>query len=200
MSNAKQKFKENGKNMEAYEGYLNDAEPTSKPRNQQRKFNNNKRPAKMKPVTYALTYMQEPEDSEIKVAESPLSRMIDTLCDVSGDIKQFIDNTTENYENIDITNFDDMVFGFLCQFTDHHAPQLEKKINIHSSISVTSNKVHVRIEGGIGFGIEARYTIVNRKATITSIIGSVTLYEPNDAIVESLEERGFEQVIRQSRR
>lgn len=195
MSNAKQKFKENGKNMEAYEGYLNDAEPASKPRNQQRKFNNNKRPAKMKPVTYTLVA----EDSE-EIAESPLSRTISTLCDVSGDIKQFIDNTTENYENIDITNFDDMVFGFLCQFTDHHAPQLEKKINIHSSISVTSNKVHVRIEGGIGFGIEARYTIVNRKATITSIIGSVTLYEPNDAIVESLEERGFEQVIRQSRR
>ena len=195
MSNAKQKFKENGKNMEAYEGYLNDAEPASKPRNQQRKFNNNKRPAKMKPVTYTLVA----EDSE-EIAESPLSRTISTLCDVSGDIKQFIDNTTENYENIDITNFDDMVFGFLCQFTDHHAPQLEKKINIHSSISVTSNKVHIRIEGGIGFGIEARYTIVNRKATITSIIGSVTLYEPNDAIVESLEERGFEQVIRQSRR
>lgn len=195
MSNAKQKFKENGKNMEAYEGYLNDAEPASKPRNQQRKFNNNKRPAKMKPATYTLVA----EDSE-EIAESPLSRMINTLCDVSGDIKQFIDNTTANYENIDITNFDDMVFGFLCQFTDHHAPQLEKKINIHSSINVTSNKVHVRIEGGIGFGIEARYTIVNRKATITSIIGSVTLYEPNDAIVESLEERGFEQVIRQSRR
>lgn len=195
MSNAKQKFKENGKNMEAYEGYLNDAEPASKPRNQQRKFNNNKRPAKMKPVTYTLV----DEDSE-EIAESPLSRMINTLCDVSGDIKQFIDNTTANYENIDITIFDDMVFGFLCQFTDHHAPQLEKKINIHSSINVTSNKVHVRIEGGIGFGIEARYTIVNRKATITSIIGSVTLYEPNDAIVESLEERGFEQVIRQSRR
>lgn len=195
MSNAKQKFKENGKNMEAYEGYLNDTEAASKPRNQQRKFNNNKRPAKMKPVTYTLVA----EDSE-EIAESPLSRMINTLCDVSGDIKQFIDNTTENYENVDITNFDDMVFGFLCQFTDHHAPQLEKKINIHSSINVTSNKVHVRIEGGIGFGIEARYTIVNRKATITSIIGSVTLYEPNDAIVESLEERGFEQVIRQSRR
>ena len=195
MSNAKQKFKENGKNMEAYEGYLNDAEPASKPRNQQRKFNNNKRPAKMKPVTYTLVV----EDSE-EIAESPLSRMISTLCDVSGDIKQFIDNTTENYENIDITNFDVMVFGFLCQFTDHHAPQLEKKINIHSSINVTSNKVHVRIEGGIGFGIEARYTIINRKATITSIIGSVTLYEPNDVIVESLEERGFEQVIRQSRR
>lgn len=195
MSNAKQKFKENGKNMEAYEGYLNDAEPASKPRNQQRKFNNNKRPAKMKPVTYTLVA----EDSE-EIAESPLSRMINTLCDVSGDIKQFIDNTTANYKNVYITNFDDMVFGFLCQFTDHHAPQLEKKINIHSSINVTSNKVHVRIEGGIGFGIEARYTIVNRKATITSIIGSVTLYEPNDAIVESLEERGFEQVIRQSRR
>jgi hypothetical protein len=195
MSNAKQKFKENGKNMEAYEGYLNDTEAASKPRNQQRKFNNNKRPTKMKPVTYTLVA----EDSE-EIAESPLSRMINTLCDVSGDIKQFIDNTTENYENLDITNFDDMVFGFLCQFTDHHAPQLEKKINIHSSINVTSNKVHIRIEGGIGFGIEARYTIVNRKATITSIIGSVTLYEPNDAIVESLEERGFEQVIRQSRR
>ena len=195
MSNAKQKFKENGKNMEAYEGYLNDTEAASKPRNQQRKFNNNKRPSKMKPVTYTLVA----EDSE-EIAESPLSRMINTLCDVSGDIKQFIDNTTENYENVDITNFDDMVFGFLCQFTDHHAPQLEKKINIHSSINVTSNKVHVRIEGGIGFGIEARYTIVNRKATITSIIGSVTLYEPNDAIVESLEEHGFEQVIRQSRR
>lgn len=195
MSNAKQKFKENGKNMEAYEGYLNDTEAASKPRNQQRKFNNNKRPTKMKPVTYTLVT----EDSE-EIAESPLSRMINTLCDVSGDIKQFIDNTTENYENLDITNFDDMVFGFLCQFTDHHAPQLEKKINIHSSIDVTSNKVHIRIEGGIGFGIEARYTIVNRKATITSIIGSVTLYEPNDAIVESLEERGFEQVIRQSRR
>lgn len=195
MSNAKQKFKENGKNMEAYEGYLNDTEPASKPRNQQRRSNNNKRPAKMKPVTYTLAV----EDSE-EIVESLLSRTLNTLRSVSDNIKQFIDDTTENYENIDITNFDDMVFGFLCQFTDHHAPQLEKKINIHSSISVTSNKVHVRIEGGIGFGIEARYTIVNRKATITSIIGSVTLYEPNDAIVESLEERGFEQVIRQSRR
>lgn len=195
MSNAKQKFKENGKNMEAYEGYLNDTEAASKPRNQQRRSNNNKRPAKMKPVTYTLAV----EDSE-EIVESLLSRTLNTLRSVSDNIKQFIDDTTENYENIDITNFDDMVFGFLCQFTDHHAPQLEKKINIHSSISVTSNKVHVRIEGGIGFGIEARYTIVNRKATITSIIGSVTLYEPNDAIVESLEERGFEQVISQSRR
>lgn len=195
MSNAKQKFKENGKNMEAYEGYLNEEGSNSKPRNQQKRFNNNKRPAKMKPVTYTLVA----EDSE-EIVESPLSRMLNTLSDVSDNIKQFIDNTTENYEGVDITDFDDMVFGFLCQFTDHHVPQLEKKVNIHSSINVTSNKVNIRIEGGIGFGIEARYAIVNRRATITSIIGSVTLYEPNDVIVESLEERGFEQVIRQSRR
>lgn len=195
MSNAKQKFKENGKNMEAYEGFLPGDDKASRPRNNQRKFNNNNRKSnKMKPVTYAATI----EDSE-EATEAPLVRMLDLLTDVSVNIAQFIEDTKTHYE-INTDSFDSVVFGFLCQFTDHHAPQLEEKINIHSSINVTSNKVIIRIEGGVGFGVEARYTIVNRKATITSIIGSVTLYEPNDDLVAALEANGFEQVVRQPRR
>lgn len=189
MSNAKQRFRENGKNMDAYEGYIPE-EKSQKKKAPRQNNNGGKKPAKMKPITYVFT-------SE---AEDAFTDLIDTLCGACPAVQSFFKNAAEHHPDFELNTFDDYVVAAMCEFTEYHTPQLLNKVNIHSSINVSSNKVSIRLEGGVGFGIEVRYEIENRAAKIVAATGSVTLYAPNDKLVASLEEAGFTVLVKQNRR
>lgn len=189
MSNAKQKFKENGKNMDAYAGYIPE-EKEHKKRAQRQNNNGGKRPAKMKPITYTFSAESEYAFSIVK----------DTMCGACQAVNTFFTNAAEHHPDFELNTFDDYVVAAMCEFTEYHTPQLLEKINIHSSINVTANKLNIRLEGGVGFSIEVRYEIVNKAAKIIAATGSVTLYAPNDKLVASLEEAGFTVFVKQNRR
>lgn len=71
-------------------------------------------------------------------------------------------------------------------------PQLIAKHNIHSTFTITPNRVLVRTEDNISFSWDVVYTVENRVATITEVKVSVVLYDTFESIKTLLSDNGFE--------
>lgn len=67
--------------------------------------------------------------------------------------------------------------------------QMGKNIFVNSTISINSLKVRLGIN--LGFEINIRYEVQDRKAEITKCTGLVHIYGRNVALTSSLEENGF---------
>ena len=89
-----------------------------------------------------------------------------------------------------IEKFDDLVRICATNMMDS-IPQLCDKKNIHSSFSMSSNRVYVRREDNVSFSVEVKYIIVEGKAKIVSCTGTVTLFEKKDDLMNALVEDGW---------
>lgn len=79
-------------------------------------------------------------------------------------------------------------------------PRLIGKRNIHTSLSVSSNKCFIRTEEGIGFGWNCSYKVEDGQAVIECVDLIVTLYKPDNELVDDLLSHGWEKQERRSRR
>lgn len=182
----KKRFEENKKKMDFYN------QDGTKP--QQHKRNNNgkgKRPfvkkEKIKPVSYMIT-SDVPDTAFFDV----LTIMTDSCKILDG----FITEHTYPEEKERMFNDYDFAMLALSNAAIETFPQLIAKKNIHSVLSVSANKIHVRLEAGIAFTIETKYQIVDKTAQIVSCTGTITLYDKNDDLINDLLDNGFTLVER----
>lgn len=181
----KKRFEENKKKMDFYN------QDGTKP--QQFKRNNNKgkksfvKREKIKPVSY--TYE----------SDMPDTAFFDVLAAITDNCKiidAFITEHTSTEEKERMFNEYDFAMLTLANAAMKSFPQLVAKKNIHSVLNVSANRIHVRLEAGIAFTIETKYQIVDKVAQIVSCIGTITLYDKNDGLVNDLLNNGFTLVER----
>ena len=172
----KKRFEENKKKMDFYN------QDGTKP--QQYKRNNNgkgKRPfvkrEKIKPVSYMIT------------SDIPDTAFFDVLQVMTEDceiVNNFITENTSSEEKERMFNDYDFAMLAIANAAIKTFPQLIAKKNIHSVLSVSANRIHVRLEAGIAFTIETKYQIVDKTAQIVSCTGTITLYDKNEELSNSL--------------
>ena len=148
-------------------------ERTYKQRNFKR---NNKKREKIKPIRLVL----------INSDEDPFFYIIDKMYEKVPQFNQFVGYN--DFESIE--KFDDLVRICATNMMDS-IPQLCDKKNIHSSFSMSSNRVYVRREDNVSFSVEVKYIIVEGKAKIVSCTGTVTLFEKKDDLMNALVEDGW---------
>lgn len=180
----KEKFAKNKENMDFYnqDGTQTESRPKRK------HFTKKKRPQKIKPISYVYT---SNEDAFFDV--------LNAMCESCHIVNTFIDNARTVYmneNNIDISALvyltsDDYFEAIARYAVDTSMPRLLDKKFIHSMVNVSANKIYVRTEGNVAFCIELTYEIVDKKASVTSCKGTITLFAKNDPLVKDLEEHGF---------
>lgn len=148
-------------------------ERTSKQKNFKR---NDKKREKIKPIRLVL----------INSDEDPFFYIIDKMYQYVPQFSNFIGYN--NFESIE--KFDDLV-RICAEGMMDNIPQLCDKKNIHSSFSMSSNRVYVRREDNVSFSIEVKYTIKEGKAKIVSCTGTITLFEKKDDLMNALVEDGW---------
>ena len=168
----KERFKENAQKMDDYEGYLpkqQDKQPKTR---------------KMKPITYGIRL--ETEDA--------LQQVIDEMRKASHTIDSFFDEVESHPEfKTEGYMFENYVHAIAACILNR-TPKLQSKENIQTQFTMTSNRVSVRLEGGIKFEIIAPYEIKSNTAEITAIIGEITLYSPNNDLKIYLKNSNWNQV------
>lgn len=177
----KKRFEENKKNMSFY-----DQDGTKRPKFQ----NHEKRPQfkrreKIRPVSYTYT------------SEMPDVAFFDVLTIMADNCKMistFIETCAADKERM--FNDYDYTMKTLAQAAIESCPQLIAKKNIHSMLSISANKIHIRLESGIAFALETKYEIIEKVAHIVSCTGTITLYNKNDNLVNDLLNNGFKLVER----
>ena len=171
----KERFNKNKENMEFYD---QDGTVTKK-----KKFVKKPRAQKIKPITYTYT------------SESVFD-VLDNMCCSCNIVRTFMDNAFSDYtqEEIDALTSDDIFRAIAAHVINSSMPRLIDKKFIHSSLSVSANKVYVRTEGNVAFTIELKYQIVEKHAEITSCTGNITLFAKNDKLVDDLVNSGFTKV------
>lgn len=170
----KERFKENAQNMSDYEGYLPKQEKRPKTK-------------KMKPITYQLQLKDE----------NALKSIIEKMRKASHTIDAFF-NEVENHPEFKTDGY--MFENYIHAITAcilSRTPKLQSKENIQTQFIISSNRVAVRLEGGIKFEIIASYEIVQGAAQIISIIGEITLYSPNNDLKNYLKNSDWELIHRQ---
>ena len=144
-----------------------------------RKNNKNYRKNKMKPIYF--TNRSDRPDNDC------FFDMVDSMIECCPEIEDFMNDI-----GIDsIQCFDDYVAS-VADYMASRVPQLEAKKNIHNCLSISANRVHVRVGKGVAFTFELKYQIVDKVAQIISCVGTVILYEKNDDLVNTLTEAGWE--------
>lgn len=180
----KKRFEENKKKMDFY-----NQDGTEQPRT--KRNNKGKKPyvkrEKIKPVSY--TYTSDMPDT----AFFDVLTIMAESCKIIG---TFIKEHIAPEEEERLFNDYDYAMSTLASVAMENCPQLIAKKNIHTSISVSANKIHVRLEGGIAFTLETKYQIVDKVAQIVSCTGTITLYDKNDSLINDLLDNGFELVER----
>lgn len=184
----KEKFEENKKNMDFY-----NQDGTQTEQKPKRRFTKKKRPQKIKPISYAFT-----SSALSDTGDDAFYHVIDTMCESCHIVKTFVDNALSTYtekNNIDMQEYvltPDDYFEAIANYAVSSAmPRLLDKKFIHSSLSVSANKIYVRTEGNVAFCFELTYKIEDKKAQITECTGTVTLFAKNDLLVNDLTEHGF---------
>ena len=137
---------------------------------------NNKRKEKIKPIRLIITNSDE----------NPFFHVIDKMYSKVPQFNQFIGYN--DFEKIE--KFDDLVTICANNMMDS-IPQLCNKKNIHSSFSMSSNRVYVRREDNVSFSVEVKYIITEGKAEVISCTGTVTLFEKKDDLMNALVEDGW---------
>lgn len=137
---------------------------------------NTKKREKIKPIKITLT----------KTSDDSFFYVLDQTYQHVPQFQEFIGY--DDYENIE--KFDDLVKLCAEKMMDN-IPCLHEKKNIHSSFSMSSNRVYVRREDNISFSVEVKYTIVEGKAQIVSCTGTITLFEKKDDIMNTLSDNGW---------
>lgn len=186
----KEKFKQNAENMEFYD--QDGTKDSKKPTFTSKRFankNHKPRAPKIKPITYTYT-SENPEDCFFDV--------LDKLCDSCHIVETFVGDSLSAYTDEQIGTFtvDDYVEAIVKHAVLDCMPRLLEGKFIHSMISVSTNRLHIKTEGNIAFAIDFKYTVEDRKAVLNSCTGSITLYTKNDTLVNDLIDNGFEELQR----
>lgn len=158
----KEKFEKNKKNMGIYGEGVDTAKPPV------RKFK------KPQPITFSTR-----SDNESVAFFDVLDHMRciskavdDFFIDIDGGVEL---ESTDSY-------FEAVMFKMA-----NMCPMLLSKRNIHTTMSISSNKLNVRLENNIGFGFDITYKIVDGVANIVGCTGTITLYSNNRTLKEALE-------------
>jgi hypothetical protein len=151
----------------------------------------NKYNRKMKPITY------EYADN----SGSSFFVIIDKLTLVSNEVSNFFIRIDNAHPDLGSNGTpDDYFYCIFEEALKSACPQLQAKENIHSAFSISVNKVTVRLEPGVAFEIENAYEIIDGFACITKTIGRITMYVYNGDLVQNLENEGFTEVKRPTKR
>lgn len=181
----KEKFSKNKDNMEFYDQDVNASDEDQQNQQQdkpvRRRYNNRRyQKTKIKPIHFV--YECEGENSFFDI----LDIMIND-CPLINNFLSQIDS--------EIESFDDYV-AKVSNLIVMTPPQLLAKKNIHTCYSVSANRVHIRLEGGVAFTIEVRYVIREGKAIIESCTGTIIMYSNNDTLYNTLIEDDWHLVER----
>lgn len=184
----KEKFRQNAENMEFYD--QDGTQDTTRPTFTSKRFankNHKPRAPKIKPTTYSYT-SDNPEDCFFDV--------LDKLCDSCHIVETFVGDSLSTYTDEEIGDFtsDDYVTAITKHAVNDCMPRLLEGKYIHSMVSVSTSRLYIKTEGNIAFAIDFKYAVENKKATLTSCTGSITLYAKNDTLVNDLLDNGFEEV------